>query len=132
MFTPVRDYPKIALLPTVSKKFKDMNGGPCVFDETFKLMARADGPVELSYAKSSVQEAARELGIDSSRITKWRQIHKRPSQSVMVGLSQEQKQIKRLQRELKDAQLERDILKKAVSIFSRSDRAADREKYSDL
>lgn len=30
------------------------------------------GPVELSYAKGSVQEAARELGIDSSRFTKWR------------------------------------------------------------
>jgi transposase len=42
-------------------------------------------------------------------------------------LSEEQKQIKRLQKELKDAQLERDILKKAVSIFSRSD-----EKFSDL
>jgi len=36
-----------------------------VFDETFKQMA-----VELSHAKGSVQEDARELGIDSGRITK--------------------------------------------------------------
>ncbi len=58
-----------------------------VFDEAFKRMA-----VDLSYAKSSVQEAARELGIDSSRITKWRQILKSPGQSATAatGLSQEQ------------------------------------------
>ncbi len=37
-----------------------------VFDETFKKMA-----VELSRAEGSVQEAAREPGIDSSRATKW-------------------------------------------------------------
>ena len=94
-----------------------------LFAEAFKQMA-----VELSYAKGSVQEAARELGIDSSRITKWRQRHKRPGQSITAttGLSDEQKQIRRLQKELKDAQLERDILKKAVGIFSRGD-----GKYSD-
>ena len=100
-----------------------------VFDEAFKRMA-----VELSHAKGSVQEAARELGIDSSRVTKWRQSHKSPGQfaTAATGLSEEQKLIKRLQKELKDAQLERDILKKAVGIFSRGDRAADRGKSSDL
>lgn len=100
-----------------------------VFDETFRKMA-----VELSYAKGSVQEAAHELGIDSSRITKWRQTYKRPDQlaTTTSGLSQEQQLIRRLQKELKEAELERDILKKAVSIFSRGDRAADRRKSSDL
>jgi transposase len=93
-----------------------------VFDEVFKEMA-----VELSYAKGSVQEAARELGIDSGRITKWRQSRKSPSQTPTAGLSEEQKQIKQLQKELKEAQIERDILKKAVSIFSRGD-----GKYSGL
>ena len=95
-----------------------------VFDETFKIMA-----VELSYAKGSVQEAARELGIDSSRVTKWRQTYKSPSQVVTTAreISQEQQLIRRLQKELKEAELERDILKKAVSIFSRGDR-----KSSDL
>ena len=81
-----------------------------VFDEAFKRMA-----VELSHAKGSVQEAARELGIDSSRITKWRQNHKSPTQSVTAGLSEEQKQIKRLQKELKDVQLERDISRQSAS-----------------
>lgn len=89
--------------------------------------------VELSHAKGSVQEAARELGIDSSRITKWRQSHKSPGQfaTAATELSEEQKLIKRLQKELKDAQLERDILKKAVGIFSRGDRTGGPGKYSD-
>lgn len=85
-----------------------------VFDEPFRKMARTGGPVELSYAKGSVQEVARELGrfagaIDSSRITKWRQNHKSSSHlaSTATGLSEEQKLIRRLQKELKDAQLER-------------------------
>jgi transposase len=43
-----------------------------VYDEAFKGMARAGGPVELSYAKGSNQDAARELGIDPGRIRKWR------------------------------------------------------------
>ena len=95
--------------------------------------------IELSYLKGSVQEAARELGrfagaIDSSRITKWRQSHKSTGQSATaaIGVSEEQKLIKRLQKELKDAQLERDILKKAVGIFSRGDRTGGPGKYSDL
>ena len=39
-----------------------------VYDEAFKEMA-----VELSYAKGSIQDAARELGVDPGRIRKWRQ-----------------------------------------------------------
>jgi len=36
-------------------------------------------------------------------------------------MTEEQKEIARLKKELRDAQLECDILKKAVSIFSRND-----------
>jgi transposase-like protein len=89
-----------------------------VFDETFKEMARAGGPVDLSYAKGSVLEAARELGVDSGRISKWRQRNKKPDQAISQSseLSDEQKQIKRLQRELREAQLERDILKTGAPV----------------
>jgi transposase len=66
--------------------------------------------VELSYAKGSVQESARKLSINSGRITKWRQSPKSPSLTPTARLSEEQKQIKRLQKELKKAQLERNIL----------------------
>jgi transposase len=95
-----------------------------VFDETFRQMA-----VDLSYAKGSVREAAEELGIDSGRISKWRQRDNKPvpSGKSTTDLTDEQKQIRQLQRQLKEAQLERDILKKAVSIFSRGD-----GRYSDL
>ena len=84
-----------------------------VFDASFKRMA-----IDLSCARGSVKEAAGELGIDSGRLSKWRQKGSSPSKSV-EGLTDEQREIKRLQKELKEAQLERDILKKAGSIFSR-------------
>ena len=85
------------------------------YDESFKRMA-----VDLSYAKGSVKLVAEELGIDSGRLSKWRGrfgSSKEPSSE----LTQDQKEIKRLQKELKEAELERDILKKAVSIFSKGD-----------
>jgi len=36
-------------------------------------------------------------------------------------MTEEQKEITRLKKELRNAQIERDILKKAVSIFSKND-----------
>lgn len=86
-----------------------------VYDASFKQMA-----VELSYARGAVKEVALELGIDPGRLSKWRNRQSRPVQPV-AELTAEQKEIKRLQKELKEAQLERDILKKAVSIFSKGD-----------
>jgi transposase len=95
-----------------------------VFDETFKQMA-----VELSNAKGSVKIAAQELGIDPSRLSKWRQNQKEDKiiTKEKPTLTAEQLEIRRLQKELKEAQLERDILKKAVSIFSKGD-----SRYSGL
>ncbi|MFN8343492.1 MAG: transposase [Spirosomataceae bacterium] len=75
-----------------------------VFDETFRQMA-----VELSYAKGSVREAAEEPGIDSGRISKWRQRDNQPAPSgkSQTELTDEQKQIRQLQKQLKEAQLDR-------------------------
>ena len=94
-----------------------------VYDEAFKHMA-----VELSEAKGSVKAVAEELGIDPGRISKWKHQYKGGDHgsSLSVGLSEEQKEIRRLQKALKDALEERDILKKAVSIFSKGD-----GRYSD-
>jgi transposase len=86
-----------------------------VYDESFKQMA-----VELSYVRGSVKEVAQELGVDPSRLSKWRNRQSRPEQPA-AELTADQKEILRLQKELKEAQLERDILKKAVSIFSKGD-----------
>ncbi len=79
-----------------------------VFDQAFKQMA-----VELSYAKGSVKLAAAELGIDPGRLSKWRQNQRNGSgvYSEKPTLTAEQIEIRRLQKELKEAQLERDILK---------------------
>ena len=70
---------------------------------------------DLSYARGSVNEVDDELGVDPGRLSKWRQKGSSPVRSTQ-GLSDVQKEIKRLQKELKEAQLERDMLKKAVSI----------------
>jgi transposase-like protein len=75
--------------------------------------------IERSYAKGSVKVAAAELGIDAGKLSKWRQTahHSSATSKEKTGLSAEQIEIKRLQKQLKEAQLERDILKKAVSII---------------
>ena len=89
------------------------------YDEEFKRMA-----VELADAKGSLKVTAGELGITPQILTRWRREHlstQKANTSGRVGVSQEQQEILRLKKELKQAELERDILKKAVSIFSRSD-----------
>jgi len=95
-----------------------------VFDEAFRQMA-----VELASAKGSIQEAARQLGVDAGRISKWKQRYKKTDSALPTNstITQEQQEIRRLQRELRETQVERDILKKAVSIFSKGD-----GRYSDL
>lgn len=92
-----------------------------MFDDSFKKMA-----IDLSVSRGSVKSVADELGINESLLSKWRQRNAVSRQSV-VDLTEEQKLIKKLQKELKEAQLERDILKKAVGIFSKGD-----GRYSDL
>ncbi len=86
-----------------------------VFDESFKKMA-----IDLSNSRGSVKEVADELGISDSLLSKWRQRDSESKQSP-VSLTEDQKLIKKLQKELKDTQMERDILKKAVGIFSKGD-----------
>ena len=89
------------------------------YDEEFKKMA-----VELSLAKGSLKTTADELGITSQILTRWRRERLLPSTTPMNGrpeVSQEQQEISRLRKELRQAEMERDILKKAVSIFSRND-----------
>lgn len=89
------------------------------YDDEFKRMA-----VELADAKGSLKATADELGITPQILTRWRRERvatqgTRAGNSTQVG--REQQEIIRLKKELKQAELERDILKKAVSIFSRND-----------
>ena len=100
------------------------------YEAAFKRMA-----IDLTYARGSVKEVALELGIAPGRLSKWRQKESPPVRPV-EGLTEEQREIKRLQKELREAQLEGDKpdadatsagLKKAIRIFSRGD-----GRHSDL
>ncbi|MFN2431163.1 MAG: transposase [Cryomorphaceae bacterium] len=93
-----------------------------VYSKEFKQKA-----VELSNVRGNTQEIARELGVSAELIYRWRKEVKHNPDLAFGGngkkqLTEEQKELARLKRKLADAEMERDILKKAVSIFSANDR----------
>ena len=66
-------------------------------------------------------EIERELGIGAGLLGRWkRKLHRegRAAFDQDTPLSAEQKRIRQLERELRIARMERDILKKAVAIFT--------------
>lgn len=93
-----------------------------IYDPEFKIKA-----VQLSEERSNLSELARELGIKVSLLYKWRKDYQEYGEGSFPGkgnlkLTPEQERIHELEKKLKDAELERDILKKAISIFSKSGR----------
>lgn len=97
------------------------------FDKEFKMMA-----VNLVYTGKTTREVAEELGIKPDLVRRWKREHESYGKNSFSGhgnvnLTDEQKEIAQLKKELREAQLERDILKKAVSIFSKGD-----NKHSNL
>ncbi len=73
----------------------------------------------------SVVQVAESLGIDSQILYRWRRELKKQGLLAFPGkgieaLTPEQKRIRELEYQLKDTALERDILKKAVGIFSKA------------
>lgn len=92
------------------------------YDKSFNERA-----VKLSYERSSVLQAARELGVSDSQLSKWRKDFAQYGANSFPGrgverLTDEQREIKRLQTELKDKELDIEILKKAIAFFSRADK----------
>jgi transposase len=70
-----------------------------------------------------VQEVARNLGIDPNRLSHWKRELEEDGSVAFPGkgkLTPEAEEIRRLRRELEQAQQERDILKKALAYFSRN------------
>lgn len=70
-------------------------------------------------------QVARELGIQPSMLRHWRDdwqakgtVSRPTGRSSSGGTSVEHAEIRRLEKELARAQMERDILKKAIAIFS--------------
>lgn len=96
------------------------------FDKEFKQMT-----VNLCLTGKSTREVAEELGIRAELVRRWKREYEQYQEGSFSGrgnanMTSEQKEIAQLKRELREAQLERDILKKAVSIFSKGD-----SKYSN-
>lgn len=86
----------------------------------FKIKA-----VELSIHRKELQSVADELGIPSKNITRWKKEYKEgklDGSYKTVSKSKEALENIALRKALKDAELERDILKKALGIFSKNDR----------
>ena len=82
--------------------------------------------VELSNHRGSLESVANELGISSKNISRWRQQYNAGmltnSEPPPTAKSKEAVENIALRKALKDAEMERDILKKALGIFSKSDR----------
>jgi transposase len=84
----------------------------------FKLKA-----VELSNQRGSLSEVAQELNISSDNLKRWKKEYKEGKFSGSIKIkSPEEQELIRLRKELTEVKLERDILKKAVGIFSKSDK----------
>ena len=91
------------------------------FTREFKLNA-----VELSYRRENIKELAVELNIRVELLYRWR-----AEFATLEGgsfprngkkkLTEEESELEKLRKELADVRMERDILKKAVGIFSKSD-----------
>lgn len=91
------------------------------YDKSFKQMA-----VELFDNGKTSTEVGNDLGIGSDLVRRWSREMKKSKSASFPGngkqnLTEEQKRIVILEKALKEAEIERDILKKAVRIFSKGD-----------
>lgn len=80
--------------------------------------------VELLNSGRSLKEISDEYSLNDSMLSRWKREYtlKSGDFTKKKELSSEQQELKALRKELRDVTMERDILKKAVSIFSKSDR----------
>lgn len=90
-----------------------------VYEQEFKVML-----VELLNSGRKVQEVSDEYGLNGNMLRRWKREYEAKSGdfSKKREVSQEEQELKTLRKELREVTLERDILKKAVGIFSKSDK----------
>ncbi|MBP3942284.1 transposase [Sphingobacteriaceae bacterium WQ 2009] len=91
------------------------------YDRVFK-----DRAVELIKHRENLSELGRELGISAAQLYKWRKESAEFGSISFLGngnLKQtpEQERINSLEKKLKESELELEILKKVIGIFSKSD-----------
>lgn len=86
--------------------------GKIKYDQSFKKTI-----IELLESGKTVKELTKEYGVSQASIHRWN-----IELTTPLKVQEESARIKALEKELKNVKLERDILKKAVSIFSKSDK----------
>lgn len=97
-----------------------MNKEKTNYSQAFKIKA-----VELSNLRGELLEVARELNISRDVLKRWKRAFregKLRDDLPSKRRSPEEEEIMRLRKALYESNLERDILKKAVAIFSTKDR----------
>jgi transposase len=92
------------------------------FDKSFK-----ENAVKLSIERNNVSELAQELGIEPVLLYRWRKEFQEKGSLSFPGngvhaISEESKKMADLEKRLLEAETERDILKKALSIISKTGR----------
>ncbi len=79
--------------------------------------------VELLQSGIKAKQISEDYVVAPSLISRWKKDYEAKSGdfSTKRELTKEEQELKALRKELRDVKMERDILKKAVSIFSKSD-----------
>lgn len=88
------------------------------YDRQFKM----DAVNLVLEGKRTAQEIARDLGIDTNTLYRWKRELGRDSSNAFPGkgrLSGQEEELRRLRRELEQAKEDREILKKALEFFSK-------------
>jgi len=89
-----------------------------MFDREFKLQA-----IRMIESGQSATQVSRALGVSKNSLSEWKKRYAMEgSKAFRQGkiLTEEQSRVRELERKLKDTQLELEILKKAVAIFSKA------------
>ena len=95
------------------------------FDKEFKLEV-----VRRSLEETSVKDLAEELDIHPNVISRWRKTFLDTGEQLSFPgkgkqiLSEQEVEIKRLNNALREKELELEVLKKAIGIFSKKDRTS--------
>ena len=89
------------------------------YTREFKIEA-----AKLSYnSDKSVEEIAESLGVSQSSLHRWRREYRDDPDQAFPGQGQQKErnaEVARLKKELRQAQMENEILKKAAAIFSQN------------
>lgn len=91
-----------------------------IFTKEFKLDV-----IQQSYQRDNIRELANELGLRVELIYRWRNDYQSTPNEAFPGhgkeaLTPEQQRLQALQKENAELRMERDILKKAIGIFGKT------------